>query len=109
MGLSLFRRNLKSGIRDPNVFECPMISDHIFNLVCICCRLQNSQDKRFNATIRKHEEEKASLKNHHSSMLKVSRRLVNIEIFRALHQNRRAAGSIPAKGYIVAFFTTAPG
>ncbi|CAB3992562.1 Hypothetical predicted protein, partial [Paramuricea clavata] len=32
--------------------------------------LQNSQDKRFNATIRKHEEEKASLKNHHSSMLK---------------------------------------
>ena len=27
----------------------------------------------------------------------------------ALHRNRRAAGSIPARGPSVAFFTTAPG
>jgi hypothetical protein len=28
---------------------------------------------------------------------------------KALHRNPRATGSIPARGHIVAFFTTAPG
>ena len=31
------------------------------------------------------------------------------QLVRALHRNRRAAGSIPAGGPIVAFFATAPG
>ena len=31
------------------------------------------------------------------------------QLVRALHRNRRAAGSIPARGPIVAFFATAPG
>ena len=31
------------------------------------------------------------------------------QLVRALHRNRRAAGSIPARGPSVAFFTTAPG
>jgi hypothetical protein len=32
-----------------------------------------------------------------------------ISMVRALHRNRRAAGSIPARGPIVVFFATAPG
>ena len=31
------------------------------------------------------------------------------QVVRALHRNRRAAGSIPARGPIVAIFATAPG
>ena len=31
------------------------------------------------------------------------------QLVRALHRNRRAAGSIPAREPIVAFFVTAPG
>ena len=31
------------------------------------------------------------------------------QLVRGLHRNRRAAGSIPATGHIVAFFTAAPG
>ena len=31
------------------------------------------------------------------------------QLVRALHRNRKAAGSIPAKGSVVAFFTTASG
>ena len=34
-------------------------------------RLQNSQEKRLNSTIRKHDEDKASLKNHHSAIVRV--------------------------------------
>jgi hypothetical protein len=34
----------------------------------------------------------------------------NLNTFiKALHRNRRAAGSIPAQGTIVAFFATVPG
>ena len=35
-------------------------------------------------------------------------RLSATQLVRALHWNRRAAGSIPARGQIVAFFATAP-
>ena len=31
------------------------------------------------------------------------------QLVRALHWNRKAAGSIPARGAIVAFFATSPG
>ena len=34
-------------------------------------RLQNSQEKRLNITIHKHEEEKVNLKNHYSTIVKV--------------------------------------
>ena len=32
-----------------------------------------------------------------------------VQLVRALHWNRRAVDSIPARGHIVAFFTNAPG
>ena len=39
-----------------------------------------------------------------------ARQLASVaQLVRALHRNRRAAGSIPARGAIVAFFATARG
>ena len=45
-------------------------------------RLQNSQEQRLNVTIRKHEEEKANLKNHQLAMVKVNERKTGRRVLR---------------------------